>query len=114
MSGNILLMGLQLEDIQHRTPLIPLVVNKMVGVLAFLEKREIESTDLTGSSTKQPGSVWSGWTGNSLEGSAVQEPDPLDMSEEAKAQRFVVSKRKTPLERRLTFLQYRRNLPVVS
>ncbi|CAA6656988.1 unnamed protein product [Spirodela intermedia] len=84
----------------------------------------------------------------SLEGSAVTEPDPLDMSEEAKAQRwfrrvaqitdiselskipdedfpeimpmrkginrFVVSKRKTPLERRLTSPQYRRNLPVVS
>lgn len=84
----------------------------------------------------------------SLEGSAVNEPDPLDMSEEAKAQRwfrrvaqitdiselskipdedfpeimpmrkginrFVVSKRKTPLERRLTSPQYRRSLPVVS
>ena len=89
-----------------------------------------------------------GWTGKSLEGSAVKEPDPLDMSEEAKAERwfrrvaqikdiselsqipdedfpsimpmrkgvnrFVVSKRKTPLERRLTSPQYRRNLPVVS
>ncbi|KAH7571631.1 hypothetical protein JRO89_XS04G0105300 [Xanthoceras sorbifolium] len=88
------------------------------------------------------------WTGKSLEGSAVKEPDPLDMSEEAKAERwfrrvaqikdiselsqipdedfpsimpmrkgvnrFVVSKRKTPLERRLTSQQYRRNLPVVS
>lgn len=86
----------------------------------------------------------SGWTGKSLEGSAVKEPDPLDMSEEAKAERwfrrvaqikdiselsqipdedfpsimpmrkgvnrFVVSKRKTPLERRLTSPQYRRNL----
>ncbi|KAJ6815399.1 uncharacterized protein M6B38_134370 [Iris pallida] len=84
----------------------------------------------------------------SLEGSAVKEPDPLDMSEEAKAERwfrrvaqikdiselsqipdedfpsimpmrkgvnrFVVSKRKTPLERRLTSPQYRRNLPIVS
>lgn len=82
--------------------------------------------------------------GTSLEGSAVKEPDPLDMSEEAKAERwfrrvaqikdiselsqipdedfpsimpmrkgvnrFVVSKRKTPLERRLTSPQYRRNL----
>lgn len=90
----------------------------------------------------------SGWTGKSLEGSAVKEPDPLDMSEEAKAERwfrrvaqikdiselsqipdedfpsimpmrkgvnrFVVSKRKTPLERRLTSPQYRRNLPIVS
>ncbi|KAK9050059.1 hypothetical protein SSX86_030971 [Deinandra increscens subsp. villosa] len=78
----------------------------------------------------------SGWAGKSLEGSAVTETDPLDMSEEAKAERwfkrvaqikdiselsqipdedfpsimpmrkgvnrFVVSKRKTPLERRLT------------
>ncbi|GMH29959.1 hypothetical protein Nepgr_031802 [Nepenthes gracilis] len=88
------------------------------------------------------------WKGRSLEGSAVKEPDPLDMSEEAKAERwfrrvaqikdiselsqipdedfpsimpmrkgvnrFVVSKRKTPLERRLTSSQYRRNLPVVN
>ncbi|KAL5059029.1 hypothetical protein RYX36_030633 [Vicia faba] len=93
-------------------------------------------------------SVGTEWTGKSLEGSAVREPDPLDMSEEAKAERwfrrvaqikdiselsqipdedfpsimpmrkgvnrFVVSKRKTPLERRLTSQQYRRNLPVVS
>nr|GMC85953.1 zinc finger protein VAR3, chloroplastic [Ipomoea batatas] len=90
----------------------------------------------------------SGWTGKSLEGSAVKEPDPLDMSEEAKTERwfrrvaqikdiselsqipdedfpsimpmrkgvnrFVVSKRKTPLERRLTSTQYKRNIPVVS
>lgn len=89
-----------------------------------------------------------GISGKSLEGSAVKEPDPLDMSEEAKAERwfrrvaqikdiselsnipdedfpeimpmrkgvnrFVVSKRKTPLERRLTSPQYRRNLPIVS
>ncbi|CAM0883103.1 unnamed protein product [Alopecurus aequalis] len=88
-----------------------------------------------------------GYTGKSLEGSAVRDPDPLDMSEEAKAERwfrraaqikhidelvnipdedfpeimpmrkgvnrFVVSKRKTPLERRLTSPQYRRNLPIV-
>ncbi|KAK8453912.1 hypothetical protein SEVIR_5G363600v4 [Setaria viridis] len=88
------------------------------------------------------------YTGKSLEGSAVKDPDPLDMSEEAKAERwfrraaqikdiselanipdedfpeimpmrkgvnrFVVSKRKTPLERRLTSPQYRRNLPIVS
>lgn len=89
------------------------------------------------------------FTGKSLEGSAVaDDPDPLDMSEEAKAarwfrraaqikniselseipdedfpeimpmrkgvNRFVVSKRKTPLERRLTSPQYRRNLPIVS
>ncbi|OVA19062.1 zinc finger protein [Macleaya cordata] len=89
-----------------------------------------------------------GFSGRSLEGSLVKEPDPLDMSEEAKAERwfrraaqikdiselsqipdedfptimpmrkgvnrFVVSKRKTPLERRLTSPQYRRNLPIVS
>ncbi|CAO2166807.1 unnamed protein product [Urochloa humidicola] len=94
------------------------------------------------------GSSNSGYTGKSLEGSAVKDPDPLDMSEEAKAERwfrraaqikdiselanipdedfpeimpmrkgvnrFVVSKRKTPLERRLTSPQYRRNLPIVS
>ncbi|THU59782.1 hypothetical protein C4D60_Mb07t05680 [Musa balbisiana] len=87
------------------------------------------------------------FSGKSLEGSAVTEPDPLDMSEEAKAarwfrraaqikdiselsnipdedfpeimpmrkgvNRFVVSKRKTPLERRLTSPQYRRSLPII-
>ncbi|KAM3301044.1 zinc finger protein VAR3, chloroplastic [Capsicum chacoense] len=92
--------------------------------------------------------VGNGWTGKSLEGSSLKEPDPLDMSEEAKAERwfrrvaqikdiselnqipdedfpsimpmrkgvnrFVMSKRKTPLERRLTSTQYRRNLPIVS
>ncbi|KAL6534719.1 hypothetical protein OROGR_013394 [Orobanche gracilis] len=92
--------------------------------------------------------VRSDWTGKSLEGSGVKEPDSLDMSEEAKAERwfkrvaqindiselsqipdedfpsimpmrkgvnrFVVSKRKTPLERRLTSQQSRRNLPMVS
>lgn len=92
--------------------------------------------------------VISGWSWKSLEGSAVKEPDPLDMSEEAKTERwfrrvaqikdiselsqipdedfpsimpmrkgvnrFVVSKRKTPLERRLTSPQYRNNLPVVN
>ncbi|GFP91091.1 zinc finger protein var3 chloroplastic [Phtheirospermum japonicum] len=112
----------------------------------------------TGSTLQYPGnnnvgpteskSVRSNWTGKSLEASAVKEPDPLDMSEEAKAERwfkrvaqikdiselsqipdedfpsimpmrkgvnrFVVSKRKTPLERRLTSHQYRRNLPTVS
>ncbi|XP_073305199.1 zinc finger protein VAR3, chloroplastic-like [Primulina huaijiensis] len=91
--------------------------------------------------------VRSSWMGKSLEGSAVKELDPLDMSEEAKAERwfkrvaqvkdiselsqipdedfpsimpmrkgvnrFVVSKRKTPLERRLTSQQYRRSLPIV-
>jgi len=100
------------------------------------------------SSEKSVNSGDGGFTGKSLEGSAVTDPDPLDMSEEAKAQRwfrrvaqikdiselsnipdedfpeimpmrkgvnrFVVSKRKTPLERRLTSPQYRRNLPIVS
>lgn len=108
--------------------------------------------NLTGSSTPSPASenqsVRAEWSGQSLEGSAVKEPDPLDMSEEAKAERwfrrvaqikdiselsqipdedfpsimpmrkgvnrFVVSKRKTPLERRLSSKQYRRNLPTVS
>lgn len=102
--------------------------------------------------TEISGSANEGWkpnfTGKSLEGSCVTEPDPLDMSEEAKAarwfrraaqikdiselsnipdedfpeimpmrkgvNRFVVSKRKTPLERRLTSPQYRRNLPIIS
>ncbi|XP_072954225.1 zinc finger protein VAR3, chloroplastic [Typha angustifolia] len=100
-------------------------------------------------SSSNSGESWNkGFSGKSLEGSAVKEPDPLDMSEEAKAERwfrraaqikdiselanipdedfpeimpmrkgvnrFVVSKRKTPLERRLTSPQYRRNLPIVS
>ncbi|XWS58588.1 hypothetical protein CRYUN_Cryun08bG0047200 [Craigia yunnanensis] len=109
-----------------------------------------QMADTTGSSPQPYGdqTVRSTWTGKSLEGSAVKEPDPLDMSEEAKAERwfrrvaqikdiselseipdedfpsmmpmrkgvnrFVVSKRKTPLERRLTSQQYRRNLPVVN
>lgn len=106
--------------------------------------------NLAGSTSPSPEAqkYSSGWTGRSLEGSAVKETDPLDMSEEAKAERwfrrvaqikdsselsqipdedfpsimpmrkgvnrFVVSKRKTPLQRRLTSPQYRRNLPVVS
>ena len=106
--------------------------------------------DLSGSSLQQSENqnIREGWIGKSLEGSAVKELDPLDMSEEAKAERwfrrvaqikdiselsqipdedfpsimpmrkgvnrFVVSKRKTPLERRLTSPQYRRNLPIVS
>lgn len=90
---------------------------------------------------------WEG-SGSSLEGSAVKETDPLDMSEEAKAERwfrrvaqikdiselsqipdedfpsimpmrkgvnrFVVSKRKTPLERRLASPQYRKDIRTVS
>ncbi|KAA8519033.1 hypothetical protein F0562_016193 [Nyssa sinensis] len=45
---------------------------------------------MTGSSPQPPENqnVRSGWTGKSLEGSAVKEPDPLDMSEEAKAERW--------------------------
>ncbi|GAU24021.1 hypothetical protein TSUD_328240 [Trifolium subterraneum] len=107
----------------------------------------LKESSSTGSASENQ-SVGTEWTGKSLEGSAVREPDPLDMSEEAKAERwfrrvaqikdiselsqipdedfpsimpmrkgvnrFVVSKRKTPLERRLTSQQYRRNLPVVS
>lgn len=109
-----------------------------------------ETTNFSGcpSQPAENQNVRSSWTGKSLEGSAVKEPDPLDMSEEAKAERwfrrvaqikdiselsqipdedfpsimpmrkgvnrFVVSKRKTPLERRLTSQQYRRNLPIVS
>ncbi|XP_015970850.1 zinc finger protein VAR3, chloroplastic isoform X2 [Arachis duranensis] len=112
----------------------------------FGNKNSNQEPNLTGSLENQNNRTQ--WTGKSLEGSAVKEPDPLDMSEEAKAERwfrrvaqikdiselsqipdedfpsimpmrkgvnrFVVSKRKTPLERRLTSQQYRRNLPVVS
>ncbi|KAK3446462.1 hypothetical protein EUGRSUZ_A02151 [Eucalyptus grandis] len=122
-----------------------------VGVGSFQAGRDTrERTNLV-SSSRQPSesfNVREQWRGKSLEGSAVKEPDPLDMSEEAKAERwfrrvaqikdiselsqipdedfpsimpmrkgvnrFVVSKRKTPLERRLTSSQYRRNLPVVT
>ncbi|CAF1781114.1 hypothetical protein HID58_088856 [Brassica napus] len=86
--------------------------------------------------------------GNSLEGSLVKEPDLLDMSEEAKAERwfkrvaeikniselsqipdedfpsimpmrkgvnrFVVSKRKTPLERRLASQRQQRDPPPIT
>ncbi|XP_024012246.1 zinc finger protein VAR3, chloroplastic isoform X2 [Eutrema salsugineum] len=86
--------------------------------------------------------------GKSLEGSLVKEPDLLDMSEEAKAERwfkrvadikniselsqipdedfpsimpmrkgvnrFVVSKRKTPLERRLASQRQQRNSPPIT
>ncbi|VVA35118.1 PREDICTED: zinc finger [Prunus dulcis] len=109
-----------------------------------------QTASLTGNSPQESNkqNVRQSWTGKSLEGSAVKELDPLDMSEEAKAERwfkrvaqikdiselsqipdedfpsimpmrkgvnrFVVSKRKTPLERRLTSPQYRKNLPIVS
>ncbi|MFS7922098.1 putative Zinc finger, RanBP2-type [Helianthus anomalus] len=105
-------------------------------------------TSYVGQQTPESMNGKGGWTGKSLEGSAVTEPDPLDMSEEAKAERwfkrvaqikdiselsqipdedfpsimpmrkgvnrFVVSKRKTPLERRLTSPQYRKNLRIMS
>ncbi|XP_062082481.1 zinc finger protein VAR3, chloroplastic [Humulus lupulus] len=112
-------------------------------------KETSKPSNITGSSLQSNNqNNGDSWTGKSLEGSAVKEPDPLDMSEEAKAERwfrrvaqikdiselsqipdedfpsimpmrkgvnrFVVSKRKTPLERRLTSPQYRRNLPIVS
>ncbi|KAL3533307.1 hypothetical protein ACH5RR_006828 [Cinchona calisaya] len=108
-----------------------------------------EQNVVTGGSPQLPNqNVRTGWTGKSLEGSAVKESDPLDMSEEAKTERwfrrvaqikdiselsqipdedfpsimpqrkgvnrFVVSKRKTPLERRLTTPKYKKNLPTVS
>ncbi|KAI4301005.1 hypothetical protein L6164_034323 [Bauhinia variegata] len=113
-----------------------------------LSKEDMPSLTGNSSLASENKNVREQWTGKSLEGSAVKEPDPLDMSEEAKAERwfrrvaqikdiselsqipdedfpsimpmrkgvnrFVVSKRKTPLERRLTSQQYRRNLPVVS
>ncbi|GAB2295871.1 hypothetical protein Dimus_030021 [Dionaea muscipula] len=109
------------------------------------------SSPSSGNGSSQPSenlSITHPWKGRSLEGSAVKEPDPLDMSEEAKAERwfkrvaqikdiselseipdedfpsimpmrkgvnrFVVSKRKTPVERRLTSSPYRRDLPVVN
>ncbi|CAN6717138.1 unnamed protein product [Malus baccata var. baccata] len=114
------------------------------------KERSNQTASSTGNSPQQSNdqNIRQGWSGKSLEGSAVKEPDPLDMSEEAKAERwfkrvaqikdiselsqipdedfpsimpmrkgvnrFVVSKRKTPLERRLTSPQYRKNLPVVS
>ncbi|XP_028761556.1 zinc finger protein VAR3, chloroplastic [Neltuma alba] len=116
----------------------------------FRDENKDNMSNLSGGSspTSENQNVRAQWTGKSLEGSAVKEPDPLDMSEEAKAERwfrrvaqikdiselsqipdedfpsimpmrkgvnrFVVSKRKTPLERRLTSQQYRKNLPVVS
>ncbi|KAK3406860.1 hypothetical protein EUGRSUZ_K02987 [Eucalyptus grandis] len=121
------------------------------GAGSFQDGKNTKETTNQVSSSRQPSesfNVREQWKGRSLEGSAVKEPDPLDMSEEAKAERwfrrvaqikdiselsqipdedfpsimpmrkgvnrFVVSKRKTPLERRLTSSQYRRNLPVVT
>ncbi|KAK6942080.1 Zinc finger, RanBP2-type [Dillenia turbinata] len=124
--------------------------NKDTSSIEHARKDNVSGTSWTGNST-QPSATRGfreTWMGKTLEGSAVKEPDPLDMSEEAKAERwfrrvaqikdiselsqipdedfpsimpmrkgvnrFVVSKRKTPLERRLTSAQYRRNLPIVS
>ncbi|KAL3717041.1 hypothetical protein ACJRO7_008597 [Eucalyptus globulus] len=121
------------------------------GAGSFQDGKNTKETTNQVRSSRQPSesfNVREQWRGRSLEGSAVKEPDPLDMSEEAKAERwfrrvaqikdiselsqipdedfpsimpmrkgvnrFVVSKRKTPLERRLTSSQYRRNLPVVT
>lgn len=113
-----------------------------------ISAKENSSSAGNSTQTNENQNVRDSWRGKSLEGSAVKEPDPLDMSEEAKAERwfrrvaqikdiselsqipdedfpsimpmrkgvnrFVVSKRKTPLERRLTSSQYRRNLPTIS
>ena len=124
-------------------------VNSQSNSKDSVKENTVKAPRLTNSS--QPSESWNtreSWTGKSLEGSLVKEPNPLDMSEEAKAERwfrrvaqikdiselsqipdedfpsimpmrkgvnrFVVSKRKTPLERRLTSPQYRRNLPTVS
>lgn len=113
------------------------------------KQNTFKSMNLTGVSPQLPSQdIRTGWTGKSLEGSAVKEPDPLDVSEEAKTERwfqrvaqikdiselsqipdedfpsimpqrkgvnrFVVSKRKTPLERRLTSPKFKRNLPTVN
>ncbi|KAI3446620.1 hypothetical protein Pfo_003285 [Paulownia fortunei] len=48
----------------------------------------LSETGGTSSPLPKNDNVRSGWTGKSLEGSAVKEPDPLDMSEEAKAERW--------------------------
>lgn len=108
------------------------------------------SGDLNSSYSAQTNNL-SGYNGGwnkSLEGSSIKELNPVDMSEEAKAERwfkraaqikdiselenipdedfpeimpmrkgvnrFVVSKRKTPLERRLASPQYRRNLSSIK
>lgn len=121
------------------------------GSSGFHSKEDVNNAASLTETTSHPSEnqkIRDSWTGKSLEGSAVKEPDPLDMSEEAKAERwfrrvaqikdiselsqipdedfpsimpmrkgvnrFVVSKRKTPLERRLTSTQYRKNLPIVS
>ncbi|KAF2306857.1 hypothetical protein GH714_022085 [Hevea brasiliensis] len=121
------------------------------GCRGFPSKKDVKEEPRLTATTSHPSENQKNgdsWTGKSLEGSAVKEPDPLDMSEEAKAERwfrrvaqikdiselsripdedfpsimpmrkgvnrFVVSKRKTPLERRLTSTQHRRNLPIVN
>ncbi|KAL3819590.1 hypothetical protein ACJIZ3_005495 [Penstemon smallii] len=132
-----------------RSPVQNSTTSRTINSNSWTEKySEKENTSQASSRLSENENVRSSWTGKSLEGSAVKEPDPLDMSEEAKAERwfkrvaqikdiselsqipdedfpsimpmrkgvnrFVVSKRKTPLERRLTSQQYRRNLPIVS
>lgn len=126
-----------------------MITNENQGTGYSREKNSLHTSNLArGSSQLSDQNTRAGGNGKSLEGSAVKEPDPLDMSEEAKTERwfrrvaqikdiselsqipdedfpsimpmrkgvnrFVVSKRKTPLERRLTSPQYRRNLPTVS
>ncbi|GAB2258288.1 hypothetical protein Droror1_Dr00014448 [Drosera rotundifolia] len=120
---------------------------EFAGNNAFTERYSAAGDKGSSLATETP-SLKEPWKGRSLEGSAAKEPDPLDMSEEAKTERwykriaqikdiselsqipdedfpsimpirkgvnrFVVSKRKTPAERRLTSSQYRRNLPVVD
>ncbi|KAL9268836.1 Zinc finger protein VAR3, chloroplastic-like protein [Drosera capensis] len=120
---------------------------EFAGKNAFTERYSAAGDKGSSLATETP-SIKEPWKGRSLEGSAVKEPDPLDMSEEAKTERwfkrvaqikdiselsqipdedfpsimpirkgvnrFVVSKRKTPAERRLTSSQHRRNLPVVD
>ncbi|GMY20073.1 zinc finger protein VAR3, chloroplastic [Fagus crenata] len=124
-------------------------VNSQSNSKDSVKENTVKAPRLTNSShPSESRNTRESWTGKSLEGSLVKEPNPLDMSEEAKAERwfrrvaeikdiselsqipdedfpsimpmrkgvnrFVVSKRKTPLERRLTSPQYRRNLPTVS
>jgi hypothetical protein len=106
------------------------------------------SNDSSSYSYPKTSSSSNGSWNKSLEGSSIKESIPLDMSEEAKAERwfkraaqikdiselenipdedfpeimpmrrgvnrFVVTKRKTPLERRLTSSEYRRNLPRIK
>ncbi|KAL8226444.1 hypothetical protein R6Q57_016276 [Mikania cordata] len=111
---------------------------------AKVDRSEFRPETLNGDPVKPGNSnLRNEFHGSSLEGSEVKETNPLDMSEEAKAERwfrrvaqikdiselsqipdedfpsimpirkgvnrFVVSKRKTPLERRLSSPEYRKN-----